>query len=49
MTQAWRFDGFPGRVLWVDLTAGTCEAREIPHEWCLQHMGWALKSPLHIR
>ena len=39
MTHPWRFDGFPGRVLWVDLTAGTCEARNIPHEWCLQHMG----------
>ena len=39
MTHPWRFDGFPGRVLWVDLTAGTCEARDIPHEWCIQHMG----------
>ena len=39
MTQPWRFDGFPGRVLWVNLTTGTCEARELPHEWCLQHMG----------
>ena len=39
MTHPWRFDGFPGRVLWVDLTAGTCESRDIPHEWCIQHMG----------
>ena len=39
MTQPWRFDGFPGRVLWVDLTTGNCEARELPHEWCLEHMG----------
>ncbi|MBL6887170.1 MAG: hypothetical protein ISR24_07160, partial [Candidatus Poseidonia sp.] len=39
MTQPWRFDGFPGRVLWVDLTKGTCEARDLPHEWCLEHMG----------
>ena len=39
MTHPWRFDGFPGRVLWVDLTAGTCEARDLPHEWCIQHMG----------
>ena len=39
MTHPWRYDGFPGRVLWVDLTAGICEARDIPHEWCLKHMG----------
>ena len=39
MSQPWRFDGFPGRVLWVDLTRGTCEARDIPHEWCLSHIG----------
>ena len=39
MAHPWRFDGFPGRVLWVDLTKGTCEEREIPHEWCLSSMG----------
>jgi aldehyde:ferredoxin oxidoreductase len=39
MAQSWRFDGFPGRVLWVDLTKGTCEERIIPHEWCLSSMG----------
>ncbi|MAJ02019.1 MAG: hypothetical protein CMA10_06425 [Euryarchaeota archaeon] len=39
MAQSWRFDGFPGRVLWVDLTKGTCEERFIPHEWCLSTMG----------
>jgi aldehyde:ferredoxin oxidoreductase len=39
MAQSWRFDGFPGRVLWVDLTKGTCEERIIPHEWCLSAMG----------
>ena len=39
MVQPWRFDGFPGRVLWVDMSAGTCETRELPHEWCLEHMG----------
>ena len=48
MTHPWRFDGFLGGVLWVDLTAGTCEARDSPHEWCLQHMGgkrWRPNSP----
>ena len=39
MAHPWRFDGFPGRVLWVDLTKGTCEGRDIPHEWCLSSMG----------
>ena len=39
MAQSWRFDGFPGRVLWVDLTKGTCEERIIPHEWCISSMG----------
>ena len=32
MTQAWRFNGFRGRVHWADLNAGVCEARDIPHE-----------------
>ena len=25
MLLDWRFDGFPGRVLWVDLTRGTTD------------------------
>ena len=39
MLLDWRFDGFPGRVLWVDLTKGTTEAREIPHDWLIESMG----------
>ena len=39
MLLDWRFDGFPGRVLWVDLTEGTVEAKEIPHDWLIQSMG----------
>ena len=35
----WRFDGFPGRVLWVDLTRGTTESRDIPHDWLIESMG----------
>ena len=29
--EEWRFDGFPGRVLFVNLSEGTVEARSIPH------------------
>ena len=39
MAHPWRFDGFPGRVLWVDLSKGTCEERDIPYEWCISSMG----------
>ena len=39
MAQPWRFDGFPGRILYVDLDQGTCEARELPHAWCLESLG----------
>ena len=35
----WRFDGIPGRVLWVDLTRGTTESRDIPHDWLIESMG----------
>ncbi|MEC8626030.1 MAG: aldehyde ferredoxin oxidoreductase N-terminal domain-containing protein, partial [Candidatus Thermoplasmatota archaeon] len=37
--EEWRFDGFPGRVLFVNLSEGTVEARSIPHAWCLEGMG----------
>ena len=37
--EEWRFDGFPGRVLFVNLSSGTVEARSIPHAWCLEGMG----------
>ena len=39
MASEWRFNGFPGRVLWVDLTKGTSEPKEIPHKWLMQTMG----------
>ena len=39
MLLDWRFDGFPGRVLWVDLTKGTAQAEEIPHDWLIESMG----------
>ena len=39
MLLDWRFDGFPGRVLWVDLTKGTVQAKEIPHDWLIESMG----------
>ena len=39
MALPWRFDGFPGRVLFVDLDQGTCTSRDLPHEWCLESMG----------
>ena len=39
MLLDWRFDGFPGRVLWVDLSQGTVEAKEIPHDWLIESMG----------
>ena len=39
MLLDWRFDGFPGRVLWVDLTKGTVQAAEIPHDWLIESMG----------
>ena len=39
MLLDWRFDGFPGRVLWVDLTEGIVESKEIPHNWLIEAMG----------
>ena len=39
MLLDWRFDGFPGRVLWVDLSQGSVEAKEIPHDWLIESMG----------
>jgi len=39
MLLDWRFDGFPGRVLWIDLTQGTVESKEIPHDWLIESMG----------
>ena len=35
----WRFDGFPGRVLKVDLTNGTCETVELEHELLIESLG----------
>ena len=37
--EGWRFDGFPGRVLWVNLSTGVLETRDLPHSWCLEGMG----------
>ncbi|MDA0878754.1 MAG: hypothetical protein O3B05_07810, partial [archaeon] len=37
--DGWRFDGFPGRVLVVNLTTGAIEAREVPKAWCYEGMG----------
>ncbi len=39
MQLSWRFDGFPGRVLWVDMTSKEVQTRDIPHEWLLESMG----------
>ena len=39
MAKEWRFDGFPGRVLWVDLSSGIAEARDIPEEWLISNIG----------
>lgn len=39
MATEWRFDGFPGRVLWVDLSSGKAEARDIPEEWLISNIG----------
>ena len=39
MQLSWRFDGFPGRVLWVDMTSKEIQTRDIPHEWLLESMG----------
>mgnify|MGYP005737040851 FL=1 len=36
--EEWRFDGFPGRVLFVNLSEGTVEARSIPHALSLIHI-----------
>ena len=37
--DGWRFDGFPGRVLVVNLSTGAIEAREVPKAWCHEGMG----------
>tara|TARA_B110000008_G_scaffold113585_1_gene116324 strand:+ start:274 stop:2286 length:2013 start_codon:yes stop_codon:yes gene_type:complete len=39
MQLSWKFDGFPGRVLWVDMTSKEVQTRDIPHEWLLESMG----------
>ena len=39
MHLSWKFDGFPGRVLWVDMTSKEVQTRDIPHEWLLESMG----------
>ena len=39
MEQSWRFNGFPGRVLWVDMTSKQVQTRDIPHEWLIESMG----------
>ena len=39
MQLSWQFDGFPGRVLWVDMTSKEVQTRDIPHEWLLESMG----------
>ena len=39
MQLSWQFDGFPGRVLWVDMTSKDVQTRDIPHEWLLESMG----------
>jgi len=37
--DGWRCDGFPGRVLVVNLSTGAIEAREVPKAWCHEGMG----------
>ena len=39
MQLSWRFDGFPGRVLWVDMTNKEVQTRDVPHEWLIEGMG----------
>ena len=39
MQLSWKFDGFPGRVLWVDMTSKEVQTRDIPHERLLESMG----------
>ena len=39
MQESWRFNGFPGRVLWVDMTSKQVQTRDIPHEWLIESMG----------
>ena len=39
MQLPWQFDGFPGRVLWVDMTSKEVQARDIPHQWLMESMG----------
>ena len=39
MQLSWRFDGFPGRVLWVDMTSKEVQTRDIPQEWLIESMG----------
>ena len=39
MQLPWQFDGFPGRVLWVDMTKKEVQPRDIPHEWLMESMG----------
>ena len=48
MLLDWRFDGFPGRVLWVDLTKGTVQAKEIPHDWLIESMGGCCGAPYSL-
>ena len=35
----WRFDGFPGRVLKVDLTNGTLETVDLDHQMLIDSIG----------
>ena len=39
MQLPWQFDGFPGRVLWVDMTKKEVQPRDVPHEWLMESMG----------
>ena len=35
----WLYDGYPGRVLVVDLSAGTCESRDVDHRTLVESIG----------
>ena len=35
----WLYDGYPGRVLVVNLSAGTCESRDIDHQVLIESIG----------
>ena len=39
----WRFE--PLDVLWVDLTKGTVQGKEIPHDWLIESMGEKALQP----